>query len=219
MSIFFGLCHTGKYVTARKAVSYLLAAKSSWHGWGSLCQFVPGTSFWSARFVQFGYFTVDNIIFDSGFLYSWLPHGGSLRDPTILVRKPGYFVIRCCQTQARCLRIAPRCRRVGKSDNLQCHEQRWAVLCCHGPWYKHISQARPYLIITGPNTQMSRSFIADLRPVLILSRTKGVPFIRLIPRGHQHPAELHHSGTMMPRHTTGNARRHEKPQISGDQYR
>ena len=133
MSIFFGLCHTGKYVTARKAVSYLLAAKSSWHGWGSLCQFVPGTSFWSARFVQFGYFTVDNIIFDSGFLYSWLPHGGSLRDPTILVRKPGYFVIRCCQTQARCLRIAPRCRRVGKSDNLQCHEQRWAVLCCHGP--------------------------------------------------------------------------------------
>ena len=57
-----------------------------------------------------------------------------------------------------------------------------------------------------PHTQTSRSFLTSLRPVPLLSRALAVPFIRLTPRGQEHSAELHHSGTMMPRHTIGNPR-------------
>ena len=57
-----------------------------------------------------------------------------------------------------------------------------------------------------PHTQTSRSFVTSFRPVPLLPRAPAVPLIRLTPRGQEHPAELHHSGTMMPRHTIGNPR-------------
>ena len=50
------------------------------------------------------------------------------------------------------------------------------------------------------------------RTVSLLPRTQAVPFIRLTSRGHQHPAELHHSRTLMPRHTIGNPR-HGTPDL------
>ena len=57
-----------------------------------------------------------------------------------------------------------------------------------------------------------RSFVADLRPVPLMSCTPAAPFIRRTPRGHQHSTELHPSGTMILRHTIGNPR-YETPDL------
>lgn len=46
----------------------------------------------------------------------------------------------------------------------------------------------------------------NLCPAPLLSRAPAVPLIRLTPRGEEHPAELHHLGTMIPRHERGHLR-------------
>ena len=92
-----------KYATARKAGNYLLTRKSTWRGWDnwwfqdidfgwfdtlqcrvSCVSSFRGTSFCLALFVRMGYFTVEK--YNNVYLiFSWLSHGGSTRDPPLLV--------------------------------------------------------------------------------------------------------------------------------------
>ena len=114
--------------------------------------------------------------------------------------------IHCCRTQTRCLRGAPRCRRVGESGNVHTLPQNEPYPVDTNP-HAHI-----YVYVTRgavpgyhrPHIQTIRSFVTSFSSVQLLSRAPAVPFIRLTPRGQEHPAELHHSGTMMPRHNLGN---------------
>ena len=87
-------------------------------------------------------------------------------------------MIRCCRTQTRCLHGAPRCRRVGKSDNTRRRCTDDAIPCRHGPLHNYITRGR----VPGchrPHTRTSRSFVTSFRPVPLMPRTPGVPFIRL----------------------------------------
>ena len=138
-----------------------------------------------------------------------LRHRGAPRKHLVCVRrqrilKPG-LRIRCCRTQTRCLRGAPRCRRAGESNNTNAG-----------------TQMSPYLVGTSPHTQYhtrGRALMAQA-PHTNESIHCHVPWPRTInvtcpsctvyPTDPERPrtptAELHHSGTMMPRHTIGNPR-------------
>ena len=101
------------------------------------------------------------------------------------------------------------------TQDLRCTDE--AVPCCHRPLQTHTSHAGPYLVVTGPTHNESILCHRPSSRTINVTCPPVVPFIRLTPRGHQHPAELQHAGTMMPRHTMRTS--DMTPQIARDQYR